>query len=200
MHALRYTEASSRGYSCLIISLNLCPQGLGMWSGERKNREPTFQRQAGKANTPAGSLPGAPLLQLFRVPLCPQLSDLRLVPSEASGKLGLTILTVAYFCTSSNLSQDTTSSGSFLFCFPFWWLKCSCCHWSLRSTLECEVEAKSCRRWNHKTKEKQMPWISRKLPAGSELPTSTFLKFHFFFKLSIRHLKYVTQWYWWCLS
>lgn len=113
MHTLRYTEASSRCYSCLIISLNLCPQGLGMWSGGRKNGESTFQRQAGKANMPACSLSGAHLLQFFRIPLCPQLSDLRLVPSEASEKLGLAILTVAYFCISSNLSQDTTSLGSF---------------------------------------------------------------------------------------
>lgn len=148
--------------------------------GKERTESLHFSGRQGRPTRLQAHSQGPPLLQLFRVPLRPQLSDLRLVPSEASGKLGLTILTVAYFCTSSNLSQDTTSLGSFLFCFPFWWLKCSCCHWSLRSTSECEVEAKSCRRWNHKMKEKQMPWISRKLPAGSELPTSTFLKFHFF--------------------
>lgn len=144
----------------------------------RKSEKSTFQRQAGKASMPACSLPGDPLLLLLPAPLYSQLSDLRLVPSESSGKLGLRIPTVAHSCAPSNLSQYTTFLGSFphsLFCFPSWWLKCSCCHWSLSSTSECEVDVKSCRCWNHKIKGKRMPWVSRNFLQVLNFPPLYFL-------------------------
>lgn len=68
---------------------------------------------------PACSLLGDHLLQLLPVPLYYELSDLRLVPFESSGKLGLPILTVAHSCMSSNLSLLPEGLSLIpLFCFP----------------------------------------------------------------------------------
>lgn len=105
MYALGHRESNSRCYSCLVILLNLCTQGLRMWSrGKKRVESLCFRSRQGR---PVCSLPGDQLHQLLRATLSSHLSNVCLQglwkaqPHQCSCCSFLCIIQSCRFTTSS---------------------------------------------------------------------------------------------------